>query len=137
MSLAGITVLSLRTHKPGPKSPDLLTVPVQNLDRLERDLAAVQARLERLEALVLSPDAGAFLAQLAASTSGRVFSVRELRQHATVDPALAATLAHFRSPKGLGRFLRELSASPPPGAFTLERVLRERTGWLWKVSARE
>jgi hypothetical protein len=129
--------LPLQTHKSGLKSPEPQKLPSGNPARFERVLADILARLERLEALILPPDAAGVLAQLAASTAGRVFSTRELQAHGKIDPALAATLAYFRSPKALGRFLHEVASHPPPGAFVLERVLRERSGWLWKVSARE
>jgi hypothetical protein len=126
-----------KPQESGLKSPDPRSVAPQNLARFEAELVDFRARLERLEDMLLPPDRGAFLAVVAEATQGAIFSAAELRAHAAIDPALAATLARFRSSKALGVFLRELASGPVPGAFVLERVLRERTGWLWRVSARE
>jgi hypothetical protein len=123
--------LPIRSRPPRPKTGSN-TEPVFN-----PALVALEQRIERLEALILPPDRGAFLAVVAEATQGAIFSVAELRAHAQVDRALAATLARFRSAKALGVFLRELASRPVPGAFVLEKVTREKGGWLWKVSARD
>jgi hypothetical protein len=97
-------------------------------------LVALEQRIARLEALMLPLDEPAFLARLAASTHGAIFSTRELLEHARIDRELAGVLSPL-SAKQLGQRLKALADGRPRGPFLLERVLRERGGWLWRVTA--
>jgi hypothetical protein len=101
-------------------------------DNPTRRLQALEARVAQLEALVLPLDDHVWLAMLAEATQGAIFSVHELRQHAVVVPVLRQALGRFTA-KQLGKTLHRIADGRPRGAFTLERLTRERGGWVWRV----
>jgi hypothetical protein len=126
--------------KSGLKPGDPLAVDVQNLDRLQRVLAAFQSRLQELEAAIarierrLPVTDGELLAAIWHAIGAETFTQLELKEHAEVDPALRETLA--RLPTALGLTLRRL-AERPCGGLTLTRIKRELSGWRWEVTTRD
>jgi hypothetical protein len=111
------------------------------LDVICRRLDDLAARLERLEQLAKTSyvvsgfpfDDVTFVATLAHSTCGATFTVNELRGHAEIDGSLRQALAPF-TPKMLGKLLRRLANGEPRGGYRLQRVMRERGGWVWQVT---
>jgi hypothetical protein len=107
-------------------------------DPIEARLSALEAAVARLSLHVeqftgqTRPDDAAFLAAIAASVRGHVFSARELVNHATVDRDLRAALAGVTSAKRIGKRLHRL-AGQGVGGFRLCRVDRDRDGTIWSV----
>ena len=96
-------------------------------------LRALETAVQVLSARLAHLDAGdvPFLAAIASSVQGRVFSAAELLAHAQVDDELRRVLAG-RTAKEIGRRLRAL-ADRDIGGFTLARVTRDASGIVWSV----
>jgi hypothetical protein len=62
-----------------------------------------------------------------------VFSIRELRAHARVDPDLQRVIGALTNQQ-LGKKFQDL-AGRDVGGFVLERVTRDEHGVVWAVSA--
>jgi hypothetical protein len=99
---------------------------VERIERVEADLAAL---LEPLAARK-GTDA-AFVAAIAASVHGRVFSARELVRHSSVDAQLGQVLRRQSSIQ-VGRRLRTLLGKDC-GGWTIQRVGRDGSGIIWHV----
>jgi len=120
--------------RPPPRSTPASSRP--HAPSTDAALAELRTRVAQLEALVLPLDDCAFLATLADATQGRIFSVRELRQHGAVDPALGQALARF-SAKQLGKTLHRIADGRPRGPWRLARVGFEHGRALWQVGRAE
>lgn len=92
----------------------------RRLDRLERRTGAAGVR-----------DDVQFVATIAATVQGCVFSAAELLTHAQVDAALAQVL-EARTAVDVGRRLRALMGRDV-GGWTVERIARDADGILWSV----
>jgi hypothetical protein len=113
------------------------------VERLQRQIDALTARVAHLEAAqqnlraarFLSPPAVVADVQLLAiivdAVQGHVFSSRELQAHATVHPPLAQALG-TSSAKRIGKRLQQL-ADRRHGPYRLVRVERDRDGVVWAV----
>jgi hypothetical protein len=102
--------------------------------RLALDVEALLRRIVALEARVaaLEPPADAqFLATIAASVKGHVFSSAELRKHARVDATLQRVLRGLTN-RELGNRLRTLADRHIDG-YVLTRVGRDQAGCIWAL----
>ena len=96
------------------------------------EVEALRTRIEVLEARIATrppvTDAAALVAAIVAATRGRVFTARDLLDHASVDDALRVTLGGLTA-KRLGKRLRAL-ANRNCGGWILGSVGRDEGGTL-------
>jgi hypothetical protein len=90
---------------------------------LEAEIARLRAELDR--------DDGRFLATVAASVQGHVFTAAELMAHARHDEDLRRVLGET-TPKRLGKRLGRL-AGRDHGGYTLACVDRDECGCIWDL----
>lgn len=109
---------------------DALAVLCDRVDRLEAEVRALRAARSRRGDEVESD--ATFLAVVARSVEAHVFTTKELRAHAAIDPGLAAVLRPYPTNRALGQRLHSL-VDRRVGAYLLQRVTRTNGGHIWTV----
>lgn len=132
--MPGVTL----TRRPGVTDrmeQDAPAFPSEAIDLLRELLAemrGLRADLRSGSATHL-PDEARFVAAVAASVQGRVFSIAELRAHALIHGDLQRAIGALTNQR-LGKKLRDL-AGRDVGGFVVTRVTRDESGVVWAVSA--
>jgi hypothetical protein len=107
--------------------PDLGT----RLASIEADLRDLRDIVDRLTAGRVAADDRPFLDAVAAAVGDRLFSCRELINHAIVDATLRSALGDVTA-RRLGKRLRRLSGSPI-GPYRVMCVDRDQDGQIWRL----
>jgi hypothetical protein len=97
------------------------------------EVKGLRADLARDRDRPCQSDDARFMVTMAASVQGHVFSIRELRAHALVDPDLQRAIGALTNQQ-LGKRLRDL-AGRDVGGLVVTRVTRDEHGVVWAVSA--
>jgi hypothetical protein len=116
-----------------PPVEALLLALLQAQHEIVSELRGLRADLAARERDLPCHDDVRFVAAIAASVQGRVFSLMELRAHARrVDSVLQRAIGTLTNQQ-LGKKLRDL-AGRDFGGLVVERVTRDASGVIWAVS---